>query len=124
MTKRFGADGLPDGTIWIKLDGHAGQSLGAWLAKGVTIELDGDANDYVGKGLSGGVIAVYPPAVSTFKPQDNIVVGNVCLYGATKVCSSTIRPKLARRSSNLRAVGWSVSPYAEGLESQGSEIRG
>ena len=58
------------------------QSLGAWLCRGITIELEGDANDYVGKGLSGGVIAVYPPASAPFVPEDNIVVGNVCLYGA------------------------------------------
>eukprot|EP00879_Flechtneria_rotunda_P003043 GHRR01003263.1.p1 GENE.GHRR01003263.1~~GHRR01003263.1.p1 ORF type:complete len:2008 (+),score=728.67 GHRR01003263.1:1512-7535(+) len=84
VTRRFGAAGLPDDTIHIKLTGHAGQSLGAWLCKGITIELEGDANDYVGKGLSGGVIAVYPPKTATFTPQDNIIIGNVALYGGTK----------------------------------------
>lgn len=74
---------LPDDTINIKLNGSAGQSLGAWLASGITIKVEGDANDYVGKGLSGGKIAVYPPAVSQFKAEENILVGNVCLYGAT-----------------------------------------
>ena len=74
---------LPDDTINIKLNGSAGQSLGAWLASGITIKVEGDANDYVGKGLSGGKISVYPPAVSQFKAEENILVGNVCLYGAT-----------------------------------------
>ncbi|KAF8066383.1 Glutamate synthase [NADH] [Scenedesmus sp. PABB004] len=83
VTKRFGAAGLPDDTIHVKLSGHAGQSLGAWLCRGVTIELEGDANDYVGKGLSGGVIAVYPPRGSSFKPGANVIIGNVALYGGT-----------------------------------------
>ena len=67
----------------IKFNGSAGQSLGAFLAKGVSIELEGDANDYVGKGLSGGKLTIYPPKISTFAPEENILVGNVCLYGAT-----------------------------------------
>jgi glutamate synthase (NADPH/NADH) large chain len=74
---------LPDDTIHIKLTGSAGQSLGAWLAKGITLEVEGDANDYVGKGLSGGRIVVYPPRNSTFKPEDNVLIGNVVMYGAT-----------------------------------------
>lgn len=74
---------LPDDTISIKLHGSAGQSLGAWLAKGITIRVEGDANDFVGKGLSGGKIAVYPPAESSFIAEENILVGNVVLYGAT-----------------------------------------
>lgn len=74
---------LPDETVHIKLNGSAGQSLGAWLYQGVTIELEGDANDYVGKGLSGGRIVVYPPGNSSFIAEDNIIAGNVCLYGAT-----------------------------------------
>ena len=82
VTKRFGLEGLPDGTIHIKLSGHAGQSLGAWLCRGITLELEGDANDYVGKGLSGGLVAVYPPRESTFVAEHNIIVGNVCMYGA------------------------------------------
>lgn len=73
---------LPDDTIRIKLNGSAGQSLGAWLAKGITINVEGDANDYVGKGLSGGKIAIYPPKNSRFLPEENILIGNVCLYGA------------------------------------------
>ena len=67
----------------IKLAGSAGQSLGCWTCKGVTIEVTGDANDYVGKGLSGGEIVVRPPAAATFKAEDSIIIGNVALYGAT-----------------------------------------
>ena len=74
---------LPDDTINIKMTGSAGQSLAAWLARGITIELEGDANDYVGKGLSGGKLIIYPPRDSTFAAEDNIIVGNVVLYGAT-----------------------------------------
>ena len=84
VTKLHGLEGLPDDTIHIKLSGHAGQSLGAWLAPGITFELEGDANDYVGKGLSGGRVVVYPPLNSSFAPEENVIVGNVCLYGATK----------------------------------------
>jgi glutamate synthase (NADPH) large chain len=83
IAKRYGEVGLAEDTIHIKLKGSAGQSLGAWLAKGVTIELEGDANDYVGKGLSGGRVIVYPDARATFKPEENIIIGNVALYGAT-----------------------------------------
>jgi glutamate synthase domain-containing protein 3 len=83
LTKKWGEDALADDTIHIKLTGSAGQSLGAWLAKGVTLELEGDANDYVGKGLSGGRIMIYPPRQASFVAEENIIVGNVCLYGAT-----------------------------------------
>ena len=83
IAKRWGDELLPDDTIHIKFSGSAGQSFGAWLAEGVTLELEGDANDYVGKGLSGGRIIIYPPKASLFKAEDNILVGNVCLYGAT-----------------------------------------
>ncbi|MEQ8857097.1 MAG: glutamate synthase large subunit [Pseudomonadales bacterium] len=74
---------LPHDTIHFKFHGSAGQSFGAWLAKGVTLEVEGDANDYVGKGLSGGRVIIYPPKESVFKPEHNIIVGNVVLYGAT-----------------------------------------
>ncbi len=74
---------LPDDSVHIKLNGSAGQSLGAWLYEGVTIELEGDANDYTGKGLSGGRIIIYPPAQSTFVAEKNIILGNTVLYGAT-----------------------------------------
>jgi glutamate synthase domain-containing protein 2/glutamate synthase domain-containing protein 1/glutamate synthase domain-containing protein 3 len=83
IARRHGSKGLPDGTIRFRFTGSAGQSFGAFLAPGVTLELEGDANDYVGKGLSGGKIMVYPPRVSGFLPEKNIVVGNVVLYGAT-----------------------------------------
>ena len=83
IARRYGSAGLPDDTIRIHLDGSAGQSLGAFLAKGVTLTLEGEANDYVGKGLSGGRLVVYPPRRSTFAPEKNILIGNVALYGAT-----------------------------------------
>ncbi|HKW13449.1 MAG TPA: glutamate synthase-related protein, partial [Candidatus Krumholzibacteria bacterium] len=83
VARRYGSAGLPDDTLRIHLSGSAGQSLGAFLAKGITITLEGDANDYVGKGLSGGRIIVYPPRESTFVPEENILIGNVALYGAT-----------------------------------------
>ncbi len=75
--------GLPEDTINIKLNGSAGQSLASWLTKGITITLEGDANDYVGKGLSGGKLIIYPPKESSFKSEENILIGNVALYGAT-----------------------------------------
>jgi len=83
VSKVWEDKGLPEDTINIKLNGSAGQSLASWLAKGITITLEGDANDYVGKGLSGGKLIIYPPRESTFKPEENILIGNVALYGAT-----------------------------------------
>lgn len=82
VAKRRGTELLPDDTIHVRLTGSAGQSLGAFLAKGITLEVEGDANDYVGKGLSGGRIAVYPPRHSSFVAEDSIIAGNVLLYGA------------------------------------------
>ena len=82
IAKRYGHEGLPDGTIHVKLTGTAGQSFGAWLAHGVTFELEGDANDYVGKGLSGGRIIVRPTADAGIIPEESIIVGNTVLYGA------------------------------------------
>jgi glutamate synthase (NADPH) large chain len=82
VAKRYGHAGLPDDTIYIKAKGTAGQSFGAWLAKGMTIELAGEGNDYVGKGLSGGRLVIYPPANSKLVPEENIIVGNTVLYGA------------------------------------------
>ncbi len=82
VAKRYGHEGLPDDTIHIKLKGTAGQSFGAWLARGVTLELDGEANDYVGKGLSGGRIIIYPPRETPILAEENIIVGNTVLYGA------------------------------------------
>src|SRR5690606_27669776 len=82
VARRYGHAGLPDNSIWVKLTGVAGQSFGAFLAHGVTLDLTGDANDYVGKGLSGGRIIVRPPEGSQRVPTDNIIVGNTVLYGA------------------------------------------
>jgi len=83
IARRFGSKGLEPETIRFRFSGSAGQSFGAFLARGVTLELEGDANDYVGKGLSGGKLIVYPPRNSSFEPEKNILVGNVVLYGAT-----------------------------------------
>ena len=83
IARRSGARGLPEDTIRIQFTGSAGQSFGAFLAGGVTLTLEGEANDYVGKGLSGGRLVIYPPRKSEFVAEENILVGNVCLYGAT-----------------------------------------
>ena len=83
ITRRYGAEGLPEDTIKLHFNGSAGQSFGAFVPRGVTMTLEGDANDYIGKGLSGGKIAVYPPRHVSFVPEENIVIGNVALYGAT-----------------------------------------
>ncbi len=83
LTRRYGQTGLPDDTIDITFHGSAGQSFGAFLPAGITLRLEGDANDYIGKGLSGGKIIVYPPRDATFIPEENIIIGNVALYGAT-----------------------------------------
>jgi len=83
VTRRYGGEGLPADTIRLLFKGSAGQSFGAFVPKGITLALAGDANDYVGKGLSGGKIIVYPPAKATFTPEENIIIGNVAFYGAT-----------------------------------------
>src|SRR5262249_11402662 len=83
ISRRWGSDGLPPDTVRIKLTGSAGQSFGAFMANGIAVTLEGDANDYFGKGLSGGRIVVYPPRNASFAAEDNIIVGNVSLYGAT-----------------------------------------
>lgn len=83
ISKKFGEKGLPDDTVHVDVVGSAGQSFGAFLAPGITLELEGDANDYVGKGLSGGRIIIYPPQDSPFNSEENIIIGNTCLYGAT-----------------------------------------
>jgi len=83
VTKRYGAEGLPEDTIRIHFNGSAGQSFAAFLPAGITFTVEGDANDYVGKGLSGGKLAIYPPRQATFAPEENILIGNVALYGAT-----------------------------------------
>ncbi len=83
LTKRHGAEGLPADTIKLNFKGSAGQSFGAFVPKGMTLQLEGDANDYFGKGLSGGRLILYPPTTSTFVPDENIILGNVAFYGAT-----------------------------------------
>ncbi|MFL5426351.1 MAG: glutamate synthase-related protein, partial [Myxococcales bacterium] len=83
VTRRFGPAGLPDDTIHFHFKGSAGQSFGAFIPRGMTLVLEGDSNDYIGKGLSGGRVVVFPPAESQFVPEDNVIVGNVAFYGAT-----------------------------------------
>jgi glutamate synthase domain-containing protein 3 len=117
IARKYGSAGLPDGTIQCKFTGSAGQSFGAFLAKGVSLELEGDANDYVGKGLSGGRIVVYPSRQSTFIPEENILVGNVVLYGATSgeaFFNGVAGERFAVRNSGATAV-------VEGLGDHGCE---
>ncbi|EIE24001.1 glutamate synthase, NADH-dependent [Coccomyxa subellipsoidea C-169] len=117
VTKRFGSAGLPDNTIHVSLTGHAGQSMGAWLCPGITLELEGDANDYVAKGLSGGIVIVYPPRDCDFKAAENIIVGNVCLYGATSgeaYFSGVAAERFCVRNSGANAVVEGVGDH--GLE--------
>jgi glutamate synthase (ferredoxin) len=83
ITRKWGSTGLPDDTIRIRFNGSAGQSFGAFMPRGMSFSLEGDANDYVGKGLSGGRIAVFPPKDASFAPEYNMIIGNVALYGAT-----------------------------------------
>lgn len=83
ITRRCGPHGMPDDTIRLRFHGSAGQSFGSFIPRGLTLELEGDSNDYIGKGLSGGKIIVYPPEGSTFVPEENIIIGNVAFYGAT-----------------------------------------
>ena len=107
VAKRYGADGLPDETIKLRFAGSAGQSFGAFLAKGISMTLEGEANDYVGKGLSGGRITVFPPREARFKPEENIIVGNVVLYGATSgeaYFSGVAGERFAVRNSGATAV--------------------
>src|SRR5581483_11615951 len=107
VSRRYGAEGLPPHTITIRLKGSAGQSFGAWLAPGVALHLEGDANDYCGKGLSGGFIAVRPPRAATFDPARNIIIGNVALYGATggeAFFSGMAGERFAVRNSGATAV--------------------
>lgn len=107
VTKQYHLDGLPVDTIHLKLTGSAGQSLGAFLCPGILMELEGDSNDYVGKGLSGGKIVVYPPKGSKFDPKENIVIGNVALYGATKgeaYFNGMAAERFCVRNSGVKAV--------------------
>jgi len=83
ITKKYGAKGLPEDTIRFKFKGSAGQSFGAFVTRGMTLSIEGDANDYFGKGLSGGKLIVFPDAKATFKAEDNMIIGNVAFYGAS-----------------------------------------
>jgi glutamate synthase domain-containing protein 2/glutamate synthase domain-containing protein 1/glutamate synthase domain-containing protein 3 len=107
VTRRFGPQGLPEDTIHFHFQGSAGQSFGAFVPPGMTLELEGDANDYFGKGLSGGKIIVYPPAGSTFAPEENIIIGNVAFYGATNgeaYIRGMAGERFGVRNSGVRAV--------------------
>ena len=117
IARRYGSAGLPGDTIRFRFNGSAGQSFGAFLAKGVTLELEGEANDYIGKGLSGGKLIVYPPRASTFVPEENILIGNVALYGATTgeaYFNGVAGERFAVRNSGATAV-------VEGLGDHGCE---
>ncbi|MEY4728316.1 MAG: hypothetical protein RLZZ390_840, partial [Bacteroidota bacterium] len=117
ITKKFGADGLPEDTIHLKFKGTAGQSFGAFNTKGITLELEGDANDYFGKGLSGAKMIVYPDKQSKFVPEENILIGNVAFYGATNG-RSFIRGKAGERFA-VRNSG--ATAVVEGVGDHGCE---
>jgi glutamate synthase domain-containing protein 3 len=117
IVRRVGSAGLPEDTVRFHFSGSAGQSFGAFLAKGVTLTLEGDANDYVGKGLSGGKIIVYPPKTSKLVPEESTIVGNVVLYGATDgeaFFNGMAGERFAVRNSGATAV-------VEGLGDHGCE---
>ncbi|RDH75551.1 glutamate synthase large subunit [Mycolicibacterium moriokaense] len=115
VTRRYGAQGLPDDTIHITLSGSAGQSIGAFLPPGITIELVGDANDYVGKGLSGGRVVVKPPDDVLFLPEDHVIAGNTLLYGATSgevFLRGRVGERFCARNSGALAVTEGVGDHA------------
>jgi glutamate synthase domain-containing protein 2/glutamate synthase domain-containing protein 3 len=115
VTRRYGADGLPDDTIRLRFTGSAGQSFGAFVPKGITLTLEGDSNDYLGKGLSGGKVIVFPPRHATFVPEDNIITGNVVLYGATSgeaYIGGRAGERFAVRNSGALAVVEGVGDHA------------
>lgn len=111
VCKLFGEEGLPEDSIYCKFKGIAGQSFGAWLAKGVTFELEGMGNDYVGKGLSGGKIIIYPDRRADYRPQENIIIGNTAFYGA--ICGEAYICGLAGERFCIRNSG--VSAVVEGV---------
>src|SRR5690606_28270021 len=117
VAKRYGHVGLPDDTIRVRLTGNAGQSFGAWLAHGVTLELEGDANDYTGKGLSGGRIVVRPRADAAIVPEESMIVGNVVLYGAISG-EAYFRGVAAERFAVRNSGAWAV---VEGVGDHGCE---
>jgi glutamate synthase domain-containing protein 2/glutamate synthase domain-containing protein 1/glutamate synthase domain-containing protein 3 len=114
ITKKHGPAGLPEDTVQLKFHGSAGQSFGAFIPKGMTLELEGDANDYFGKGMSGGKLIVYPPKGSTFVAADNIIIGNVALYGATAgelFVGGMAGERFAVRNSGVNAVVEAVGDH-------------
>jgi glutamate synthase (NADPH) large chain len=115
VTLRHGENGLPANSIDVHLTGSAGQSLGAFLPSGITLRLEGDSNDYVGKGLSGGEIIVYPPTSSTFAAQENVIAGNVIGYGATQgslFIAGIVGERFLVRNSGATAVVEGVGDHA------------
>ena len=115
VVKTWGERALPIDTIHFKFNGSAGQSFGAFLARGITLELEGDSNDYVGKGLSGGRLIIYPPKESSFAPEDNVIIGNVALYGATggrAFFRGLAAERFCVRNSGARAVVEGVGDHA------------
>jgi glutamate synthase (NADPH/NADH) large chain len=107
ISRKYGSAGLPDDTIKVNFEGTAGQSFGAFTAKGITLSLEGEANDYVGKGLSGGKIAIRPPASVTYDHSENVIIGNTTLYGATSgklFVSGVAGERFAVRNSGAIAV--------------------
>ncbi|MCF0154480.1 MAG: glutamate synthase subunit alpha, partial [Veillonella sp.] len=107
VTKKYGEEGLPDNTIKLSFVGNAGQSFGAFIPKGMTLELEGDANDYIGKGMSGGTISVFPPREANFEADKNILIGNVAFYGATSgqaYINGMAGERFAVRNSGITAV--------------------
>jgi glutamate synthase (ferredoxin) len=138
VTRKWGGAGLPEDTLYFKCYGSAGQSFAAFIPKGMTMEVEGDANDYFGKGLSGGKLILYPPKKATFVPEENIIVGNVALYGATggeayflkrsmcaKCCRSRLSTKESRGKSPLRSclgASGDLSRHAAGAGSPGSTL--
>ncbi len=115
ITRRYGPEGLPEDTIHLHFQGSAGQSFGAFIPPGLTLELEGDSNDYLGKGCSGGKIIVYPSKKATFVPEDNIVIGNVAFYGATAgeaYIRGVAGERFAVRNSGVRAVVEAVGDHA------------
>jgi glutamate synthase (NADPH/NADH) large chain len=117
ISKKYQSEGLPTGTIHFKFNGTAGQSFGAFNTKGVTLELEGNANDYFGKGLSGARLIVYPSAAASFVPEENIIIGNVAFYGATSG-ESYIRGKAGERFA-VRNSG--ATAVVEGVGDHGCE---
>src|SRR5262249_47034677 len=117
VTRRYGAEGLPEDTIRLHFKGSAGQSFGAFMPRGLTFELEGDANDYFGKGLSGAKLMVYTPKGSTFAPEENIIIGNVAFYGATSgeaYINGVAGERFCVRNSGVNAV-------VEGIGDHGCE---